>query len=89
MGSFELRNPTGGDLEPFLAAVFPRPDGYPTSLHERAEIAGQGGLVMHRHSAQVALPNFARIAEQAEHRVLGRAEADAAQLLVVDSAHGP
>jgi hypothetical protein len=44
---------------------------------------------MHRHFAKVTLANFARIAEQAEYRILGRAQADAAQLIIVEPAHGP
>src|SRR5258707_14514241 len=88
-GFFELRHPAGGDLEPLLAAVFPGPDGDPSGVHERTEVAGQRRLVVQRQPGQVPLPDLAGPAEQLEQGVLGRAEADAAQLLVIEPADGP
>src|SRR5271165_3049175 len=88
-GFFELRHPAGGDREPLLAAVVPGPDGDPAGVHERTEAAGQRRLVVQRQLGQVPLPDFAGPAEQLEQRVLGREEADAAQLLVIEPADGP
>src|SRR5258707_7476229 len=56
-GFFELRHPAGGDLEPLLAAVFPGPDGDPSGVHERTEVAGQRRLVVQRQPGQVPLPD--------------------------------
>src|SRR5262249_12325204 len=68
---FELRHAAGGDSEPLLAAVVPGPDRDPTGVHEGAEIAAQGGLVVQRQLAQISLPDFAGPAKQLEQRVLG------------------
>src|SRR5262250_801540 len=85
---FELRHPGSGDLEPFLATVLTGPDGYPASLHEGAEVARQRRLVQRCQPTQVPLPDLARSAELAEQGILGRAQTDAAQLLVVEPADG-
>src|SRR6516162_2507338 len=86
---FELRHPGSGDLEPFLAAVLTGPDGHPAPLHEGAEVARQRRLVQRCQPTQVPLPDLARTAELAEQGILGTAQADAAQLLVVEPADGP
>src|SRR5258708_8174707 len=85
-GFCELRQPAAGDLEPLLAAVLPRANGDPAGVYEGAEVSSQRGLFMHRHFAKVALPKFAGPAKQLQQRVLGRAEADATQLLIVEPA---
>src|SRR5882762_6682245 len=73
----------------FLAPVLPGADGDPAGVDQRAEVTRQRRLVQRRHPAEVPLPDLTHTAEAAEQRVPGRAQADAAQLLVVEPAHGP
>ena len=56
--------------------------------NERAKVARQRRFVERRQPAQVALPDLPGPREDAEQRKLGRAQADAAQFLVVEPADG-
>ena len=70
----------------FLAAVVPATDSDPTRVQQRAKIARQRRFVKRRQPAQVALPDRAGPREDAQQGILGRAQADAAQLLVIEPA---
>ena len=87
-GLRQLSSPGLGDRDQLLAAVVPAADGDPASVHQRAKVARQRRLVKRRQPAQVALPDLPGPREDAEQGILGRAQADAAQLLVVEPADG-
>ena len=87
-GLRQLSGPGLGDRDQLLAAVVPAADGDPASVHQRAKVTRQRRLVKRRQPAQVALPDLPGPREDAEQGILGRAQADAAQLLVVEPADG-
>src|SRR5438445_4839417 len=85
----QLGHPGLGEADELLAPVVPGADGYPAGVDQGAEVTCQRRLVQRRQAAEVSLPDLTRTAKLTEQGVLGRAQADAAQLLVVEPAHGP
>jgi hypothetical protein len=88
-GFRQLRGSGRSDRDQLLAAVIARLDGDPTRHHQRAKVAGQRCLVEVAEAAQVALPNLPDSCKDAEQRILGRAQTDAAQLRILVPADGP
>ena len=72
-----------------MKAVVTGPDGDPAGVYERSEIAGQRRLVVQRQLGQVPLADLTAPAKHVEQRVLGRAEAQVTQLIVVEPADSP
>src|SRR5262249_3314494 len=85
----QLGRPGLGEADELLAPVLPGADGYPAGGDQGAEVTRRRGLVQRRPAAEVPLPDLTRAAKVAEQRELGRAQAHAAQFLVVEPAHGP
>ena len=87
-GLGQFSGPGFGDRDQLLAAVVPAADGDPASIHQGAKVARQRRLVKRRQPAQVALPDLSRLRDDAEQGVLGCAQADSAQLVVIQPADG-
>src|SRR5262249_32534847 len=85
----QLGGPGPGQADKLLAPVLPGADGYPAGVDQGTEVAGQRRLVQRGQAAEVSLPDLTRAAKVTEQGVLGRAQAHAAQLVVVESAYGP
>jgi hypothetical protein len=78
-----------GDTDKLLASVLPGTDGDPASIDQGAQVAGEGRLVEGRKLAEVALAYFPGVTQVPQKGVLCRAQADVAQLFVVQAAHRP
>ncbi len=78
-----------GQADKLLATVLPGADGNPAGVDQGAEVAGKRRLVQRRKLAEIPLAYFPRGTQALQERVLGRAQADTAQVLVVQPAHRP
>jgi hypothetical protein len=67
----------------------PGTDGDPAGVNQGAQVAGERRLVQGRQPAESPLAYFSRGTQAPQERVLGRAQADVAQFLVVQPAHRP